>query len=273
MFDGSLCNGKLKLKSCAMGSIVRYACSMSICCDYLTKLTPEKSRELQEARMSLAKAETSKTHLEQRVEELSRKLQGDAERLAVYERRSSTTNGAVHAGTQGGSREDQLEVEVADLRYAAQCRHFMSSAFTLVSSASLKVAEVDLAAARSHIQQFKEISQANEEALASLNTTYDEYKSTTEAQLTASWVHLLHLRVYFDNSSRMPAGPTRNPSGYSEDRGAGARTNERIPGRNEAYVRQCPGGLASGQEDSGRHYRGHDKCRKESHRRQIVSRV
>jgi hypothetical protein len=58
----------------------------------------------------------------------------------------------------------------------------------LFPSASLKVAEVDLATARSHIQQFKEISQANEEALASLNTTYDEYKSSTEAQLAASWV-------------------------------------------------------------------------------------
>jgi nucleoprotein TPR len=68
--------------------------------------------------MSLAKAETSKTHLEQRVEELSRKLQGDAERLAVYERRSSATNDSIHrVGTQGGSRENQLEAEVADLRY------------------------------------------------------------------------------------------------------------------------------------------------------------
>jgi menaquinone-dependent protoporphyrinogen IX oxidase len=58
----------------------------------------------------------------------------------------------------------------------------------LIASASLKVAELDLTAARSHVQQFKEISQASEEALASLNATYDEYKSSTEAQLAASWV-------------------------------------------------------------------------------------
>jgi hypothetical protein len=89
-------------------------------------------------------------------------------------------------------------------------------------SASLKVAEVDLATARNHIQQFKEISQANEEALASLNTTYDEYKSTTEAQLTTSWVFPLCLRVSFDSNSRIPAGPTRRPSDLFEDRGAGA---------------------------------------------------
>lgn len=53
---------------------------------------------------------------------------------------------------------------------------------TLLRS-TLKVTEVDLASARSHVQQFKEISQANEEALASLHTTYDEYKASTEAQI------------------------------------------------------------------------------------------
>ncbi|KAH8990434.1 hypothetical protein EDB86DRAFT_3080419 [Lactarius hatsudake] len=131
-----------------------------------------QARDLQETRSSLVKAETTKTYLEQRVEELSRKLQGDAEKLAVYERRSLGVNGAGathHVSVEGRSREDQLEAEVADLR------------------AALKVAEVDLAAARNHIQQFKEISQASEEALASLSTTHDEYKSTTESQLAASW--------------------------------------------------------------------------------------
>jgi len=67
--------------------------------------------------MSLVKAETSKTHLEQRVEELSRNLQGDAEKLAVYERRSSAVNGAAYqTSAEGGSQGQQLEAEVADLR-------------------------------------------------------------------------------------------------------------------------------------------------------------
>jgi nucleoprotein TPR len=38
-------------------------------------------------------------------------------------------------------------------------------------------AKVDLTAARSHKEQFQEISQANEAALAALNTTFDEYKT------------------------------------------------------------------------------------------------
>ena len=64
------------------------------------------------------------------------------------------------------------------------------------------MAEVDLAAARNHIQQFKEISQASEEALASLNATHDEYKSSTEAQLTASWVYFASFCAYFHENSR-----------------------------------------------------------------------
>lgn len=138
----------------------------------LRNMIDNQTRDFQEARASLVKAETTKTYLEQRVEELSRKSQSDAEKLSVYERRSLGVNGAgaTHrVGAEGGSREEQLEAEVADLR------------------AALKVAEVDLATARNHIQQFKEISQASEEALASLNTTHDEYKSSTEAQLAASW--------------------------------------------------------------------------------------
>jgi nucleoprotein TPR len=48
---------------------------------------------------------------------------------------------------------------------------------------TLKVTELDLATARSHVQQFKEISQANETALGDLNNTFDEYKASTEAQI------------------------------------------------------------------------------------------
>lgn len=56
---------------------------------------------------------------------------------------------------------------------------------------------MDLAAARSHVVQFKDISQANEAALESLNGTYDEFKASTEAQIARHEVRpLLHLRCY-----------------------------------------------------------------------------
>lgn len=63
------------------------------------------------------------------------------------------------------SREQQLEQDIAELRSA------------------LKVAEVDLASAKGHVEQFKEISRANEVALSDLNSTFDDYKVSTENQL------------------------------------------------------------------------------------------
>ncbi|KAI0693206.1 hypothetical protein BC835DRAFT_1276339 [Cytidiella melzeri] len=118
-----------------------------------------KSREL------LAVAETSKKHLDDQVEQLTRQLRGNEEKLAVYERRATGAAGSTHQMDEDLPREQQLEAEVAELRSA------------------LKVAEVDLAAARSHVQQFQEISQANEAALAALNATHDEYTASNEAQI------------------------------------------------------------------------------------------
>ncbi|KAI8994233.1 hypothetical protein BD414DRAFT_506685 [Trametes punicea] len=123
------------------------------------------SEDLSKTRESLVAAETSKRHLEERVEQLTRQLQGNEEKLAVYEHRASGVNGITPRMDEGLSREQQLEAEVAELRSA------------------LKVAEVDLAAARSHVQQFQEISQANEDALATLHATHDEYQTATEAEL------------------------------------------------------------------------------------------
>ena len=65
----------------------------------------------------------------------------------------------------------------------------MQSLKSYISSA-LKVVEVDLVAARSHVQQFQDISQANEAALAALNATHDEYVASSEAQIAKHEVRL-----------------------------------------------------------------------------------
>lgn len=62
-------------------------------------------------------AETSKKHLEQRVEELNKQLQGNEEKLAVYERRTTTVSGSIQSPDHALSREQQLEAEVAELRF------------------------------------------------------------------------------------------------------------------------------------------------------------
>src|SRR6266436_5276632 len=69
-----------------------------------------------------------------------------------------------------------------------------------------------LAVGSNHIQQFKEISQGSEEALASLNATHDEYKSTTEAQLTASCM-LSPFVFLFHEHSLLVCRPSMMPFG------------------------------------------------------------
>lgn len=75
-------------------------------------------QEHSKTREALVGAETSKKHLEERVEELTRQQQGNEEKLAVYERRSSGSNGAGPSSYSDLTREQQLEAEVAELRYA-----------------------------------------------------------------------------------------------------------------------------------------------------------
>jgi nucleoprotein TPR len=57
-----------------------------------------------------------------------------------------------------------------------------------VLSASLKLAETDLIDSRKHVQRFQEISQASEDALASLNAAFDQYKLDTDRQLSEKTV-------------------------------------------------------------------------------------
>lgn len=62
-------------------------------------------------------AETSKKHLEDRLGDLTKQLQGIQEKLGVYERRpSTTTSGPAPSTNPDLSREQQLEQEVAELR-------------------------------------------------------------------------------------------------------------------------------------------------------------
>ncbi|KAG1780941.1 hypothetical protein EV702DRAFT_1042634 [Suillus placidus] len=133
----------------------------------LKDLQTHLDKTLSQAWESLVDAETSKVHLQERVNQLTRQLQGNEEKLAVYERRPSVDNGASPATEQDLPCEKQLELEVTDSLRSA-----------------LKVTQVDLTAARSHMQQFQEISQANEAALTALNVTHDQYKTETEAQIS-----------------------------------------------------------------------------------------
>lgn len=54
--------------------------------------------------------------MEEKVNDLVKQLKGNEEKLAVYERRTGPT-GPAQPVDQDASREQQLETEVAELRY------------------------------------------------------------------------------------------------------------------------------------------------------------
>ena len=59
--------------------------------------------------------------------------------------------------------------------------------------------QLDLAAAKSHRDQYQEISQASETALSTLNSTFDEYKTSTEAQLLRHEVSLTNIYLCIES--------------------------------------------------------------------------
>lgn len=72
---------------------------------------------------------------------------------------------------------------------------------------------MDLATARSHVQQFQEISQANESALAMLNASHDEYKASTEAQIAR---HELEYKALQDKLQAVQEEATQFNTRYNE---------------------------------------------------------
>jgi len=127
----------------------------------------------------------TKKHLEEKVDDMKKRLQGNEEKLAVYERRTGSV--VIPQNTdESMSREQQLEAEVAELR----CVPFLPRRlccfvlmWLLSDRSAIKVTEMELANAKEHVQQYQEISKANEEALSDLSSTFDEYKASTEAQV------------------------------------------------------------------------------------------
>jgi len=97
--------------------------------------------QLSQAWESLVGAETSKAHLQECVDQLTHQLQGNEEKLAMYERRTAGISGAAPAVEQDLPREQQLKQEVAELQLVSKDCLWCSTKQIDVRSA-LKVAQV-----------------------------------------------------------------------------------------------------------------------------------
>ncbi|KAG8906638.1 hypothetical protein FRB99_006426 [Tulasnella sp. 403] len=130
--------------------------------------------ELGSTREKLLVAQANEKHLTTRIEDLVRSLEGSNEKLSVYERRPT-------GGVQDISSADDLQREVAELR------------------AALRGAELDIETSKNHAEQFKAISATNEQALADLQATYDQYKVATAAETARLEAEVNNLQTRVQN--------------------------------------------------------------------------
>ena len=137
-------------------------------------------------REQLAITTTSLTHLQSKATELQKQLNAREEKLAVFEKHTATaaSNGAAAAGGIDANRERELEITMADLR------------------SELRNAEVEMEQSRAHVEQYKAIAQANEDSLAQLQRTYDQYKTETDSAMAQKDVSACYLNQRYTSLIR-----------------------------------------------------------------------
>ncbi|KAK9764735.1 Protein mlp1 [Basidiobolus ranarum] len=134
--------------------------------DYQIRLDKAIS-DHQQTRESLVAAETSMLHLNTKISELSKQLEAAQEKLALYQQKGE--NGQL-------SPEEKLEQEIVKLK------------------AELSAATAESDQLRQHVEQYKAISKSNEDALAEINQTYDEYKAVTDKKIEENEKELSNLK-------------------------------------------------------------------------------
>ena len=136
------------------------------------KIVDDLRAGLATVKEELVAAQTTRDHLQARVDELTIELRGAQERSrALQPRTSSSEEDGLPAGTgssrvegeeQQLDREQELSVEVAELRR------------------DLELAKSELEKAKDQIEQYRAISQSSEEEAQSLSDTYDRYRDEVD---------------------------------------------------------------------------------------------
>ncbi|KUL92200.1 hypothetical protein ZTR_02703 [Talaromyces verruculosus] len=120
-------------------------------------------------REELIAVKTTRDHLQTKVDELSVELKSAEEKLQVLQTKpgaapapTTTTAETEQAPTGGLTREQELAIEVSELKR------------------DLELTRTDLEHAREQVEDYKAISQATEERLQSVTETQEQYQEETE---------------------------------------------------------------------------------------------
>lgn len=153
------------------------------------------SSELSNAREAIAIARTSADHTQLRVEDLTRQLESTKEKLAIYERRDQLSRDPIAFRAQADvelSREEQLEIELADLK------------------AGRAAAQLEVRKSRLEVERATAAVAEKEAALSALTQEHDQLQTTTSAELAAKVAEIegLHKQVG-DASSQLTTVQTQ----------------------------------------------------------------
>ncbi|KAF9550513.1 hypothetical protein EC957_000187 [Mortierella hygrophila] len=118
--------------------------------------------EYQTSREALIAAKTSLEHTKAKVEDLTKEIKSREEQLAIYQQKPAG------ADSTEASREEQLIAQVAQLR-GELSRH-----------------QAEAASNREHLVQFQAISQTNEDRLAEMTATFEEFKKSHDQKIEES---------------------------------------------------------------------------------------
>ncbi|SGY80993.1 BQ5605_C009g05432 [Microbotryum silenes-dioicae] len=146
--------------------------------DFESKQYQERLDKLQgeyaTTREKLVEAETSRTHLDLRVQDLQLQVTAREEKLAIYEGRSA----AARAGGEASSLSatEQLEIMLADVRI------------------ELEETKAKLERSVVHARELQNIADAQGGALAELQATYDAYKISVDARIAEKNGEIASLR-------------------------------------------------------------------------------
>ena len=142
-------------------------------------------------REELVAAKTTRDLLQARVNELAIEAQSAEERVQVLQARptprqpvtatDSAENGASDNGGSGVIREQELAVEVSELKR------------------DLQLAKGELENAKSQVEQYKAISQSSEEELHNLNETQDQYRAEIDRVLEEKDAKIRDLEHRFED--------------------------------------------------------------------------
>lgn len=126
--------------------------------DYQTKIDKLTS-DYHTSREQTVEAKTRAESLQSKVDDLTRQLAAKDDRLAIYEKKSVDTTGS------SINREQQREIELADVRR------------------QLAEAQGEVESAKEHVEQYMAIARANEDAMAELNSTHEQYVTNMDREV------------------------------------------------------------------------------------------